>query len=268
MKGFIIFLVVIPVIVFIIIRRRRPRSSNIILPDNFRTILNDHVAFYRQLNDADKISFENRITDFLSYVHIHAVNTEIDDLDKLLVASSAIIPVFNFDWHYYNLKDVLIYADTFDHDKFTVTSNERNTLGMVGTGAMQQMMILSKQALRQGFANELSKYNTGIHEFVHLLDKADGETDGIPEALLSKQYTIPWIQYMNEEIEKMKQGNSDFNIYGATNKAEFFAVAAEYFFGAPEQFKIKHPDLFELMEKIFHQQSHDEKKNNLQTVAL
>ncbi|MEP6466183.1 MAG: M90 family metallopeptidase [Parafilimonas sp.] len=262
MKGFIIFLIVIPVIIFLILRRRKPRSNNINFPENFRSLLNDHVAFYRQLNNSDKLRFENRISDFLSYVHIHAVNTEIDDLDKLLVASSAIIPVFNFDWHYYNVKDVLIYADTFDHDAFSVTSDERNTLGMIGTGAMQQMMILSKRALRQGFANELSQHNTGIHEFVHLLDKADGETDGIPEALLSKQYTIPWIKYMNEEIEKMKHGNSDMNIYGATNKAEFFAVASEYFFGAPEQFKTKHPALFELMEKIFHQQTADAQKNS------
>jgi Mlc titration factor MtfA (ptsG expression regulator) len=258
MNGLIIFLVVIPVIIFLIVRRKQGAGNNIILPENFRLLLNQHVAFYRQLNDADKLRFENRIADFLSYVRIHPVHTTIDDLDKLLVACSAVIPVFNFNWHYYNLKDVLIYAGNFS-DEFSV-SKEQDTLGMVGTGAMQRMMILSKQALREGFANEISKHNTGIHEFVHLLDKADGETDGIPEALLSKQYTIPWIKYMNEEIEKIKQGNSDMNVYGATNKAEFFAVAAEYFFGAPGEFKTKHPELFELMETIFHEQPMDNKK--------
>jgi Mlc titration factor MtfA (ptsG expression regulator) len=185
-------------------------------------------------------------------VRIHAVNTEIDDIDKLLVASSAVIPVFNFDWHYYNLRDVLLYAGTFNKDEFSVTAAERNVLGMVGTGAMQRMMILSKPALRQGFKNENPVNNTGIHEFVHLLDTADGATDGIPEQLLNKQYTIPWIKYMNEEIEKIKAGNSDINIYGITSQAEFFAVASEYFFGAPELFQRNHPELFELMEKIFH----------------
>ncbi len=253
MKGFIIFLVVMPVITWLILRRRK-KGSYIIFPENYRALLNEHVSFYRQLNDAEKKRFENRVMDFLSYVRIHAVNTEIDDLDKLLVASSAIIPVFNFDWHYYNLRDVLIYAGTFNNEEFSVTSTERDTLGMVGTGPMQRMMILSKQALREGFANEISKHNTGIHEFVHLLDKADGATDGIPEELLNKQYTIPWIKYMSEEIEKIKQGASDINVYGASSEAEFFAVASEYFFGAPEQFKENHPELFSMMEKIFHKQ--------------
>lgn len=251
MKGLIIFIIILPILIFLIFKKRKPNAGNI-LPQNFRSLLNAHIAFYRQLNDADKLRFENRIKEFLSHIRIHAVHTEVDELDKLLVASSAIIPVFNFDWHYYNLTDVLIYADTFNSEEFSVTAKERNVLGMVGTGAMQRVMILSKPALRQGFANENSVNNTGIHEFVHLLDKADGATDGIPEQLLSKQYTIPWIKYMNEEITKMKEGNSDINIYGAISQAEFFAVASEYFFGAPELFQRNHPELFGLMEKIFH----------------
>lgn len=253
MKGLIIFLIVLPVLIIVIFRKRKSRLNAVILPDNFRTLLNAHVAFYRNLNDADKLQFENRVKEFLSYVHIHGVNTEIDELDKLLVASSAVIPAFNFEWHYFNLSDVLIYSGNFNHDEFSVKAQEKNTLGMVGTGALQRIMILSKTALRQGFINESSANNTGIHEFVHLLDKADGETDGIPEALLSRQYTIPWIKYMSEEIDKIKEGNSDINIYGATSRAEFFAVASEYFFGAPERFKQNHPALFEMMEKVFHQ---------------
>jgi Mlc titration factor MtfA (ptsG expression regulator) len=253
-KGLIIFIIVLPLLILLIFRRRKAGRLKVILPGNYRALLYDHVSYYRKLNNTDKLRFENRIKEFLSYVRIHGVHTEIDDLDKLLVASSAIIPAFGFDWHYYNLKDVLLYADTFNSDEFSVTAKERNILGMVGTGAMQQMMILSKPALRQGFKNEASANNTGIHEFVHLLDKADGEADGIPEELLSKQYTIPWIKYMSDEIEKIKKGTSDIDVYGATNRAEFFAVAAEYFFGAPVLFKQEHPELFNLMEKVFRQQ--------------
>ncbi len=254
MTGFIIFLIVMPIIALLIWRRKSTRSTTVILSDDFRSLLNENVSHYSKLNDADKLRFEERIKDFLSYVRIHGVNIEITELDKLLVASSAVIPAFGFDWHYYNLTDVLLYADTFNMDDFSVTDEDRNVLGMIGTGAMQRMMILSLPALRQGFANEQSKNNTGIHEFVHLLDKADGDTDGIPQELMQKQYTIPWINYMSEEIEKMKQGKSDINIYGATNKAEFFAVAAEYFFGSPDRFKENHPELFDMMTKIFHQQ--------------
>ena len=146
MKGLIIFIIILLVLIFLIFRKRK--RGTIILSENFRGLLNEYVVFYRQLNDGDKLRFENRIKDFLSYVRIHGVNTNIDELDKLLVASSAVIPTFGFDWHYHNLRDVLLYPDRFNGNDFSLTSNERNALGMVGTGAMQRMMILSRPALR------------------------------------------------------------------------------------------------------------------------
>jgi Mlc titration factor MtfA (ptsG expression regulator) len=86
-----------------------------------------------------------------------------------------------------------------------------------------------------------------------LLDKEDGAVDGLPEALLNRQYTIPWLELMRENMEAINEGRSDINIYGTTNKAEFFAVASEYFFERPDLFKEKHEDLYNLMAKIFHQ---------------
>ncbi|HWH62824.1 MAG TPA: zinc-dependent peptidase, partial [Ginsengibacter sp.] len=145
------------------------------------------------------------------------------------------------------------YPESFDKEEFLVTNNKRNTLGMVGNGAMQGIMILSKPALHDGFANEMGKENTGIHEFVHLLDKEDGAVDGLPEVLLNRQYTIPWLDLMNENIKAIMENRSDINIYGGTNKAEFFAVASEYFFERPDLFKEKHEDLYNMLTKIFHQ---------------
>ena len=154
---------------------------------------------------------------------------------------------------YYNLRDVLLYPGTFNKDEFLTSQDNRNTLGMVGNGAMQRVMILSKTALRFGFDNDNGKENTGIHEFIHLLDKEDGAVDGLPEALLKKQYTVPWLELMKTNMELMNEGHSDINIYGATNKAEFFAVASEYFFESPDMFKEKHEDLYNMMTQIFHQ---------------
>src|SRR4030095_2472079 len=252
MRGLILFGICTILLIWIIFGLKLKRKNKVVLSVNFCHLLNDNVAFYRLLSETDKLRFEEKIKDFLSYVKIYGVSTDIDELDKLLVASSAVIPIFGFDnWHYYNLRYVLLYEDAFNSESFSTSDFESNIWGMVGTGALQQMMILSKPALRLGFKNETGTYNTGIHEFVHLLDKADGAIDGVPEQLLSKQYTIPWLNLMNEAIEKIKQGNSDINPYGATSRTEFFAVAAEYFFQRPDLFKENHPELFALMEKIF-----------------
>ena len=119
---------------------------------------------------------------------------------------------------------------------------------------MNRLMILSLPALHQGFENEKSKNNVGIHEFVHLIDKADGMTDGIPESLMQKQYVLPWLKLVHQEIEKIKENESDINPYGATSEVEFLSVVSEYFFNRPDLFEEKHPALYQLMTKIYRQQ--------------
>lgn len=243
------------VIVSIIIWRWKParKFPVFVLTDAHRAILQQEVRYYQHLNDADKQRFEKKVAQFLGEVRIEGVGASIDDTDRIFVAASAVIPIFGFpDWHYGNLTDVLIYPDTFN-EEFQFEGTNRSILGMVGSGYMNGKMILSQHALRQGFQVSNDKSNTAIHEFVHLLDKADGAVDGIPEYLLAHQYTIPWIDLMQQKIEEIRAHQSDINPYGATEKSEFFAVAAEYFFERPELLQEKHPRLYECLEKIFHQ---------------
>ncbi|MEP7164280.1 MAG: M90 family metallopeptidase [Ferruginibacter sp.] len=225
------------------------------LPEQFKEILTEQVPFYQQLPADKKTAFEERARSFLSQVKITGVNTTVEEVDKILVAASAIIPIFNFPgWEYRNLHEVLLYPDSFDH-QFVQQGSGRNILGMVGSGGMNHMMILSQYELRQAFTNRTGKDNTAIHEFVHLLDKTDGEIDGVPEALLDKKYIIPWLQLMQQEIEQIRDDRSDIDPYGASNESEFFAVVSEYFFERPALLKEKHPGLYELLLKIFNPSS-------------
>lgn len=216
-------------------------------------LLNTHVRFYQKLSSEQKKSFEYRVRDFLERTAVTGIGTEVTELDRMLVAASAIIPIFAFaDWKYKNIDEVLLYKDTFNKEyESAADADDRNILGMVGTGAMNRQMILSQPALRSGFERN-DAHNTGIHEFVHLLDKADGATDGIPEYLLAQPYIIPWVHQMHEEIAKIRALHSDIDLYGGTNDAEFFAVIAEYFFEKPELLEKHHPGLYNLLEGMFH----------------
>jgi len=242
------------IFVFYAFQKKKKIIVHETLQDSFREILNNQVPFYVQLNDTDKKEFEDRILNFLSHVKITGVKTTVEDIDRLLVASSAVIPIFAFKgWEYPNLNEVLLYPDSFGHE-FEQEGEHRNTLGMVGSGAMNHMMILSQYELRQAFSNKTGKTNTAIHEFVHLVDKTDGTIDGIPELLLEKKYVLPWLELIQKNIKEIADDDSDINPYGATNEAEFFAVVAEYFFERPDLLKSKHPELYELLVKIFRQQ--------------
>jgi len=232
-------------------------------PPKWKKTLLENVSFYMSLNPDDKQLFEYKIQEFLLNIQINGVQTTVNEFDKILVAASAIIPIFAFpEWKYFNLKEVLLYPSLFN-ENFDTDGKERRIAGMVGTGYMEGKMILSKQALHLGFRNESDKKNTAIHEFVHLIDKADGNTDGIPELLLEKQYTLPWIDLIQNKIEEIYDGESDINPYGATNKTEFFAVISEYFFERPKLLKQKHPKLYSILEEIFNQNMASKPKKSL-----
>jgi len=168
-----------------------------------------------------------------------------------LIGASAVIPIYAFpDWEYVNLNEVLVYPETFS-EEFEQEGDHRSVLGMVGSGAMQHVMVISQHALRQGFSNKTDKNNTAIHEFVHLIDKTDGEVDGVPEILLQHQYTLPWLDLAHKAIKEIMKNKSDINPYGATNQAEFFAVVSEYFFERPDLLRSRHPELYDMLARIF-----------------
>jgi MtfA peptidase len=234
-------------------------------PEHWRLILIQKVSFYNGLLDEEKNQFEFRVNDFLLNCRITGVKIAIDDTDRLLVASSAIIPVFRFpEWRYINLFEVFIYPSSFN-EKLEFTGPDRRILGMVGTGYMEGKMILSRDALHLGFTNETDKTNTAVHEFVHLIDKMDGTIDGLPTVLVEKQYAIPWLALINKKIEEIYANRSDINPYGATSRIEFFAVISEYFFEQPKLLQKKHPELYEMLEKMFR---HDMAERKLERARL
>ena len=239
------------IIIILFVFRMRSAKETILLPENYRELLTDYVKFYRQLDEEGKKMFEKRVEHFLSTVQITGVNAIAEDIDRLLIAAGAIIPVYAIpDWQYINLHEVLLYPGAFNED-FDQGGSDRHISGMVGTGAMQHVMIITKWQLRQGFINNNDAHNTAIHEFVHLIDKMDGTMDGVPEIILERKYIDRWKKIMDSTIWEMKNDGSDINIYGATNQTEFFAVVSEYFFEQPDLLKVNHPELYEMLGRIY-----------------
>lgn len=226
-------------------RRRKLEQP---FPVAWHQFLMRRVSFYRNLSDIEKGQFERKIKLFLHDVAIEGVQTPVTDEDRLLIASSAIIPVFYFDnWRYRNLKVVLLYPDAVRK----LPRRHKVIIGMVGTGKYAGKMFLSKPALHKGFEYEMDNKNVGIHEFVHLIDMADGLADGIPRKLLLHQYTIPWLRLMQKKMNQIDSNKSDIKEYAATNNTEFLSVASEYFFENPEKMKQNHPELYNMLCKIF-----------------
>jgi len=177
--------------------KSKPKIQLKEIPEHWHNILVDNVLFYKKLSENDQLYFREQIQKFLNEVIVEPVEFELEELDNLLVAASAVIPVFGFEnWSYPNIKTVIIYPDYFnDRLEFHPKAKNKNIGGMVGSGPFDNQMILSRKALHHGFSNKTDKGNTGIHEFVHLLDKLDGEIDGIPKALMREHLDMSFLQW-------------------------------------------------------------------------
>ena len=96
-----------------------------------------------------------------------------------------------------------------------------------------------------------------LHEFAHQLDQEDGLADGAPMLDRRSQY-VAWARVLGDEYEQLRrdaeQGRKNvLDEYGATNPAEFFAVATECFFEKPVPIRRKHPELYEELKEYYRQ---------------
>ncbi|WP_047550791.1 zinc-dependent peptidase [Psychroserpens sp. Hel_I_66] len=251
MVYIIIFIALLIFVIYVFYNKYSKRIEQ--FPAHWHDILLKEVVFYKNLQPKEQKRFQNRVMQFLSEVYIDSVDFEIEELDKILIAASAVIPVFAFkEWFYPTLSGVIIYPDNFNDDfEFSEKSESRRIAGVVGTGRLEKQMILSRKALYSGFRNHGDKKNTAIHEFVHLIDKMDENVDGIPEVLMQNSNSIPWLKLMHDEMEAINNDKSDIRAYGGTKQSEFFAVASEYFFESPKLMKRKHPELYKMLAACF-----------------
>jgi len=234
--------------------KRREEVLQQPFPPAWEAILHQDVTFFVGLDEAEKQRFRQELQIFLSEKRITGIQTEVDETTRVLVGCSAIIPIFGFpDWEWDQIREILVYPTSFSEDFEIDRDAERNVGGMVGSSAMNGMMILSKPDLLHGFRNAQDQRNVGIHEFAHLVDKSDGVIDGIPSVSLGRDAVRPWIELMRKEMERIRAGRSGIDPYALKSEAEFFAVVSEYFFEHPAKLRDDHPELYAMLAKIFRQ---------------
>ncbi|MDX2361250.1 MAG: zinc-dependent peptidase [Crocinitomicaceae bacterium] len=223
------------------------REPDRAFPHQWRTILEERIEFYNRLSRVKKTEFERRVHIFLLNVQITGVDTEVTHTDRILVASGAIIPIFGFDnWHYVNLEEVQLHPN-----KFQIPESTKMASGLVGWGAMEGKMMLSRKGLEHGFYDQTDQKNVAIHEFIHILDKQDGQMDGMLEQVMNEVDIMPWLHIINHKMNEIHNGQSSIRDYGAANKAEFLAVVSEFFFEGPEKMRSEHPGLYSALNSFF-----------------
>jgi Mlc titration factor MtfA (ptsG expression regulator) len=118
-------------------------------------------------------------------------------------------------------------------------------------------MVLAWDAARAGAADPSDGRNVVFHEFAHQLDFEDYATDGAP-TLTTRAQQLDWSAVMRVEFASLRAAEATgiptlLDNYGATNPAEFFAVATEAFFEQPRALRGHHPKLYAELQRYFRQ---------------
>ena len=100
-------------------------------------------------------------------------------------------------------------------------------------------------------------YNVVVHEFAHVLDMGDGLADGIPP-LSGPGERQRWQMVLSDEFDGFcarvdADEDTALDPYGAESPEEFFAVASEAFFVAPQDMRAEHPALYALLAGYYRQ---------------
>ncbi|MDF7809477.1 zinc-dependent peptidase [Pontiellaceae bacterium B12219] len=172
---------------------------------------------------------------------------EITEEIKITVAAEACMLLLGRETAVYpKLKTVILYPHTY-------TDGETARLGESWNSGV---VVLSWNSVLGGARNFEDGQNVVFHEFAHQLDQEDGAADGAPILEERSAYSA-WARVFNREynhlVKETNQGHKDvMDQYGATNPAEFFAVATETFFEKPRQLQLNHPELYRELQHYYH----------------
>lgn len=228
-------------------RWRRSRFAREPFPDSWRAIAEKHLPFLTRLDEADREPFLLHLKVFALERHwLGAQDLVVTDEMKVVVSGCAARLSRNLDLDVYDeLGTIILYPSNF-----TPPGEEAGSV--LGQAHKWGTVLLSWDAVKAGLGNPNDGRDTALHEFAHILDLGDSTFNGTPELHEAEDYRS-WAATFSKHYFALRKGpkKSVMRAYGATNEAEFFAVATEAFFEKPLQLQRKAPDLYDELQRYY-----------------
>jgi Mlc titration factor MtfA (ptsG expression regulator) len=218
--------------------------------------------FLARRTPADLAALRDLATLFLAQKEFTgAQGLEVTDEIAVAVAAQACLPVLRLGLAPYSRfvgivvhpDEVVARREVMDEDGIVHQYDE-----MLSGEAMEGgPVMLSWHDVEAAGESAEWAYNVVIHEFVHVLDMADGVADGVP-LLADRAARQAWQRVIEAQYhdfcDRVDAGEDTvLDPYGAESVDEFFAVASEAFFVAPPAMRDEHPALYDLFAGYFRQ---------------
>jgi len=182
-----------------------------------------------------------------------------EDMQVIIAAHACLLVLEHQGDPYPDLDSILIYPGTFRPRRFswTPSADSEEEDPALGESWKHGVVILAWDSALAGAADPGDGQNVVLHEFAHQLDTASGRADGTPRlpdaTALASWSTMLERDFarLGQEVEAGTQGVLDH--YGATDRAEFFAVATEAFFERPGELQRERPALYDALRGYYRQ---------------
>jgi MtfA peptidase len=232
------------------------------IPDDLWALTLARFPFLSRRSEDDLVQLRKLATLFLAQKEFHgAQGLQITNEIAVAIAAQACLPILQLGLtHYANFVGIVVHPDevvarreVMDEDGVVHSYDET----LVGEAAEGGPVMLSWHDVAIAGESADWGYNVVIHEFAHVLDMGDGVADGIP-LMPDMAAREAWAAVIDDEYnlfcDDVDAGYETLlDPYGAQSVDEFFAVASEAFFVAPEDFKAHHPALYELFSTYYRQ---------------
>jgi len=220
-------------------------------PQKWSAILQENLPPYQKIPARLKKQLQDSIRIFISEKSFEGCGgLTLTDEIRVTIAAQACMLLLNRQCDCYpKLYSVLVYPSTYvagTRSRFALPPSDASV--RLGESWNHGAVVLAWDSVKQGAVNFRDGHNVTMHEFAHQLDQEDGRGDGAPILEMRSAYSA-WSRVFSKEYELLqyktfKGEKSVMDKYGATDPAEFFAVATETFFEKPLQLKKKHPELY------------------------
>jgi hypothetical protein len=233
--------------------RRRQRLLEEPFPKPWRDWLAANVRYYPHLDQPGRDIVEETVQVLVAEKHwTGGGGFVVSDEMKVTIAGQAALLVLGLDEPYYfdALPSIIVYPGRYLHPP------QWSRRGIhLGEAWYRGPIVLSwKDVLSDGH-NASRGRNLVLHEFAHYLDGLDGDVDGTPP-LEERQQAQTWYRVTEAEyLRLVGQARRDevslLDHYGASNRAEFFAVATECFFERPHAMQEQCRDLYAVLQDFY-----------------
>jgi Mlc titration factor MtfA (ptsG expression regulator) len=227
------------------------------LPDDWANIVEEHVAVWRVLDDDERELLRVTSDWLLRHKRWEAAQgfVLVDEITVTIAAQAALVVLGLGVEEYREVSAIIVYPTAMQSRgvyagpvQGTVTDGVLPVLGEAHD--RRGPVLLAWDQAQDAARNPGRGHNVVFHEFAHKLDMLDGTPRLERRGALDR-----WVEVCTEAYGALRAGieRPPLQPYGATNPAEFFAVATEAFFDVPVTLEHHEPRLYEVMRDFYKQ---------------